>query len=253
MTILMTGRAFLNNDPKHRGPSPQVHRSRAIRELTTGQAPVALRAEIDGSPEYVRWSDGSFYRSIRINGRPVIPGSREMKQVDTMAGMFESEAAAISAVEKHLDSHRLIGGSLWIESSEPVVHVSPDGLYAEVISSCGRERDWRMDPWCIYPLAEAADALAAAASLLHHHYGTALNPPRTVSGLINVVMPEVFTGPSRAERIKAAQDEARAAAAKAFNEVMLDFTAPKMQEVSVLLAKTAKLFSGQPGMLPDVS
>ena len=237
---MLRGRAVVEPAPGNRDSLSVIHRSRAIAELPASDAPVALRIKFGSDLEYVRWHNGAFYRAVSIDGHPVIPGPGDMEKVDTSVGACASEGDAITAIEKRLAEFVVIDGALWAEESEPVLHVSRDGMYTDVLTYGGRLRDTRLDPWDTFALREAALALTEAASRLKHHYGMTLDPAPTADGLMDILMPEVFTGPTRDERIQAARDAARTDAAEAISELQADLSPESMETAGNRLLRAAK-------------
>lgn len=239
MTTKLTALALIG-DRSRRGPLPSIRRTAILRELTSDNAPVAVRLTENGVVEDIRWSVGTFYRAFLVSGKPVTPGSPEMKQLDLRAGVFGTEEAAVTGIEDYLSNHVIIGGALWIKSSEPLVFVNDDGVYTEVVSSPARAdyREW--NAWQTYSLNEVDDALAAAAALRQRHYGV-LPQPLTVQELgLEILMPQSITMPGRAERMKASRDKARAEAEAAISELQAGFTVEKMEAAGALLTTAAR-------------
>ena len=247
MTTKLSALGFVD-DRNRRGPLPSIRRTAILRELTTDNAPVAMRFKTENGPvEDIRWSDGTFYRAFLNSGKPVTAGSPEMKQLELRAGVFATEEAAVNGIEDCLSKHVIISGALWIQSSEPLVFVNDDGMYTEIVASLARGdyREW--DAWQTYSLNEVDDALAAAAARRKRHYGMTLDPAPTADGLMDILMPEVFTGPTRAERIRAARDAARTDAAEAVSELQADLSPENMEASGNRLLRAAKILKRETG------
>lgn len=254
MTLNLTGRATVLV-PGHRGPVPQIYRTHQPRELTTGQAPVALRARInkpatfdeDDAPrtfEDIRWSDGRFYRAFTIPGTPAAAHSAAYESLHVEAGSYPTEEEAVRKLDEFLDGHILIDGFLWRQTSEPVLELDSDGRHILVVSNGGRY--WHpVLPWRTFSLKEPALAIEAAANI-RHRSGAGPGPSAS-SPCFELLMPETITGPMHADLFKAASDEARAAVAAAVKELLTDFTGPKMQEVGSLLLQAGLAYEGQVG------
>ena len=256
MTLNLTGRSTVLV-PGHRGPVPQIYRTHQPRELTAGQAPVAVRARINlpasfdegAAPrtfEDIRWSDGRFYRAFTIPGTPVAAHSPQYESLQIEAGSYPTEEEAVRKLDEFLDGHILIDGFLWRQTSEPVLDLDSDGRHILVISNGGRY--WHpILPWRTFSLKEPALAVEAAANL-RRRSGAGLKPdPSASSPCFELLMPETITGPMHADLLKAAYEEARATAAAAVKDLLTDFTGPKMQEVGQLLLTAGLAYEGQVG------
>ena len=247
MTTKLSALGFVD-DRNRRGPLPSIRRTAILRELTTDSAPVAMRFKAEnGAVEDIRWSAGSFYRAFLNSGKPVASGSPEMKQLELRAGVFETEEAAVNGIGDCLSKHVIISGALWVKSGEPLVFVNDDGMYTEVVASLARGdyREW--DAWQVYSLNEVDAALAAAAARRKHHYGLTLEPAPTADDLVDILMPEVFTMPSRAERIRAAREAARADAEAAISELQADSSLENMEAAGNRLLRAAKILKRETG------
>lgn len=254
MTTNLTGRATVLV-PGHRGPVPQIYRTHQPRELTAGEAPVAVRARVnmpahfdaDAAPrtfEDIRWSDGRFYRAFTFAGRAVAARTPQYESLQVEAGGFPTAEEAVRKLEEFLDGHILIDGFLWRQTSEPVLELDADGHHILVITNGGRY--WHpVLPWRTFSLKESALAVEAAADIRHR--SGAEPGPSASSPCFELLMPETITGPTHADLLKAASDEARAVVAAAVRELLTDFTGPKMQEVGSLLLQAGLAYEGQVG------
>ena len=216
-----------------------------VREVTGADAPVAVRvpqnvvfrAPAGAATADIRTLDGEFYIQQYGYGSDPVPLTSESHdpnvEMNLHYGMYSTEQEAREALLERIDGVILIDGFFWNRITEPALVVDPNGMSIIVQSTL------TCSPWRLYSLAEEEEAVEAARRLRRTNGMTAEPHPSALNPGIELLMPEVITMASNAERMEAVRAEAvtRASAAVALLE---DFTPRNIHEASRILAQVAE-------------
>lgn len=222
--------------------------ARKVREVTAAEAPVALRvpanqsfrAPAGSANAAIRTIDGGLYcQNFNLkSGMPLTANTSDLSWLDTTFGLHNSVTEAKETLRKALAGIILIDGFFWTRITEPALVLDRHGMSITIRNPYG------CSPWMVYSLAEEEEAVEAARRLRRDNGMTAEPHPSALNPGIELLMPEVITMTSNAERMETvhAEASARTSAAVALLE---DFTPRNIHEASRILAQVAEDLNAQ--------
>ena len=221
-----------------------------VREVSGAEAPVAVRvprsvvfkAPADVVTADIRTLNGGFYIQLYGYGSSPVPLTSESHdpnlEMNLRYGLFASEQEAREALQARLDGVILIDGFFWSRIDEPALVVDPRGMSIIVQGTL------ICSPWRLYSLAEVPEAVKAARRLRSENRMTTEPHPSALNPGIELLMPEVITMTSNAERMETVRAEASARTSAAV-ALLEDFTPRNIHEASRILAQVAEDLNAQ--------
>lgn len=220
-----------------------------VREVSGDDAPVAVRVPASqtfhapaGSPTAgLRTLDGALYRQNFNYGSdrsPLTPDSPDLTCLDTSYGLHSSVTEARETLREALAAIILIDGYFWTRIPEPALVLDRHGMSITI------RHPHSCSPWRVYSLAEGEEAVEAARRLRRENGMTAMPEHSALNHGVELLMPEVITMPSNADRMEAVRAAAAAKASAAF-ELLNDLTPRNLHEASRVLAQAADDLNAQ--------